>query len=71
MSRLPETPTHGRERNAARNQRLMDSPQHRRAPQQAGIQSGSAAADPFLGPDAVDRQQILDRLTRLPVRALK
>ena len=71
MSRLPETPTHGRERNAARNQRLMDSPQHRRTPQQAGIQPGSAAADPFLGADAVDRQQILDRLTRLPVRALK
>src|SRR6201996_2464397 len=47
MSRLPETPTHGRERNAARNQRLMDSPQHRRAPQQASIQLGSAAADPF------------------------
>ena len=73
MSRLPETPTHGRERNAARNQRLMDSPQHRRAPQQASIQLGSAAADPFrnTGTNAVDRQQILDRLTRLPVCTLK
>ena len=71
MSRLPETPMHGRERNAARNQRLMDSPQHRRAPQQAGTQPRTAAADPFLGAHAVDRQQILDRLTRLPVCTLK
>ncbi|KAJ7194562.1 hypothetical protein GGX14DRAFT_576268 [Mycena pura] len=69
MSRLPETPTHGRERNAARNQRLMDSPQHRRAPQQAGIQLRSAAADPFRNVHtdaALDHQQILGRLTRLP-----
>lgn len=68
MSRLPETPTHSRERDAARNRRLMDSPQHRRTPQ-----PGVTPADPFhVDANApIDRQQALDRLTRLPVCALK